>query len=66
MLHAAPAPLAIDEVVKEIGPADPSALTTGILHMTFHHELFIPLDDAPISGRTPVGLRPHDFEEIQP
>jgi len=56
LLHAAPAPLSIDDVVRKIGPADPAAVTTGVLHMAFHHELFIPLDDAPILGDTYVCL----------
>jgi hypothetical protein len=39
-----------------IDPDNPTAAIVPILHLAFHHELFIPLNDAPITSGSPVAL----------
>lgn len=56
LLHSAQAAMLIDDIVREIACTDFSAVTADILCMAFHHEVFIPLDDAPILRDTRVCL----------
>ena len=38
--------LTIGEVMLTVNPAEPTAVIMPILHMAYHHELYLPLDDA--------------------
>jgi hypothetical protein len=66
LLYAASALTPIDTVVKDIEWSIPNAVIAGILHMAFHHELFIPLNDGPISKCMPIGLCPPSHDEVKP
>jgi hypothetical protein len=56
LLHHAQAPMTIDDVAGAISSGGPGAIMASILHMAFHHEVFVPLDDAPLSGKALVCL----------
>jgi hypothetical protein len=64
VLHSAQAAMSVDELVRKITGTDFSAATAAILCMAFHHEIFIPLDDAPILGGTCVFLPSAQSEEV--
>lgn len=66
LLHTRHSPLALDSIMQEIGSKEQTAVMAGVLHMAFHHEVFVPLDHAPISGQTPVSLCPFTIEEGAP
>jgi hypothetical protein len=48
--------LTIDDIVKAISDEEPGPAKASILCMAFHHEIFVPLDEVPLSGETPVCL----------
>ena len=54
----APSPVRVAEVMIHISPARPQTAIIPILHLAFHHELILPLDEAPISVSSPVKLAP--------
>jgi hypothetical protein len=56
LLYNCQAPLTMDDIVTAIPLADPGAVTACLLRMAFHHEIAVPLDDAPLSGETAVRL----------
>jgi hypothetical protein len=56
LLAASPTPLTIADLMVNIDPDNPTAAIVPILHLAFHHELFIPLNDAPITSGSPVAL----------
>jgi len=58
LLCCAQAAMSVDDLVRRVAPADFSAAAAAILCMVFDHQLFIPLDDAPILGETCVCLPP--------
>ena len=48
-------PQTLGQLASTVAERDPaSALVPAILHLTYHHELIVPLDDARISGETAV------------
>lgn len=55
LLLAAPGALTVAELLRGLAVPRPTALAS-LLGMVFHHEIHIPLDDAPIAGATPVYL----------
>lgn len=55
-LIAASAPLTVAELMIKINPAQPQMLQIPIYHLVFHHDLMLPLDDAPLSNDMPVQL----------
>jgi hypothetical protein len=46
----------IADVIHALNPRTPQALIIPILHMTYHHQLTIPLDEAPITPDSPIFL----------
>jgi hypothetical protein len=56
LLRSAQTALSIDNIVRGITCTDISVATASVLCMAFHHEIFIPLEDAPILGNTRVCL----------
>jgi hypothetical protein len=52
--------LTITELSARVKPNCPQALKIPIYHLAFHHDLVLPLDDAPISNDTPVYLARRD------
>lgn len=48
--------LTLDALSSQVNPDNPRAAIVPILNMMFHHELSTPLDDARISGISPVYL----------
>lgn len=57
-LTTALSPVTIADVMISVAPREPQSVMIPILHMAFHHELVLPLDDAPISVESLVGLPP--------
>jgi hypothetical protein len=55
-LHKDPAALSIDAVAKGDIGADYVTATAAVLCMAFHHEIYISLEDGPISGGTLIHL----------
>lgn len=55
-LSTAPFPVTVVEVIDQVVSDQPQAALIPIFYMAFHHELWLPLDDAPISVNTPVAL----------
>lgn len=64
LLHSAQTALSVDDLARRITCTAFSATTAAILCMAFHHEIFIPLDDAPILGNTRVCLPPAQAKEV--
>lgn len=65
-LHAAGAPVLLDNLVERVAaPDNAAAVIAAVLGLAFHHEVVIPLDDAPISGCAPVS-GPEDRKEEDP
>jgi hypothetical protein len=64
LLHSAQAAMAVDDLVRRIPCTDSASATAALLCMAFHHEIFIPLDDAPILGETRVCLPFAQPEEV--
>ena len=63
LLHSAQVAVSVDDLVKKITNTGFSAATAAILCMAFHHEIFIPLDDAPLLGGSYVCLPSTQFKE---
>jgi hypothetical protein len=55
----------IQELAEAIFSINPRAATAGILHLAYHHEIDLPIDTAPISGKTLVSP-PNPIQERQP
>jgi hypothetical protein len=49
-------PLVIGDVMLAMNPVEPTAAIMPILHMAYHHELYLPLNNAPLSPQTPIQL----------
>jgi hypothetical protein len=49
-------PLTVAELMTAVSPTQPQMAVTPILHLAYYHQLFIPLDEAPISVASPVML----------
>jgi hypothetical protein len=56
LLRSARAAMSLDDIAREIACDNFSAATAAVLCMAFHHQVFIPLDDAPILGGTRICL----------
>lgn len=50
--------LTLAELAARVSPADPPMARIPILHLLFHHELATPVDEARITGNSPIYL-PH-------
>jgi hypothetical protein len=48
--------LTVDALSRQVNPDNPQATLVPILNMIFHHQLSTPLDDARISGISPLYL----------
>jgi hypothetical protein len=46
----------IADVINAVNPHSPQTLLIPILHMAYHHQLSIPLDNEPITPDSPVFL----------
>ncbi|MBN1955258.1 MAG: TnsA endonuclease N-terminal domain-containing protein [Anaerolineae bacterium] len=55
-LAAVAGPVTVADVMQGVNPAAPQAVAIPILHMAFHHQVHIPLDDAKISVNSPITL----------
>jgi hypothetical protein len=53
----------IQDVALAILPTHPEVVTGNILHLAYHHEINLPLDEAPISSRTRVARSASGEEE---
>jgi hypothetical protein len=51
-------PVSVTDVMVNVAPERPQMAIIPILHLAFHHELVLPLDEAPISTQSPVRLAP--------
>lgn len=56
LLHGAQTQLTIAHVTTAISPYSPAAVTASILCMAFHHEIWVSLDDNPVSRETTISL----------
>jgi hypothetical protein len=56
LLRSTQMAMSLDDVVRKIACGNFSAATAAVLCMAFHHQVFIPLDDAPILGGTRICL----------
>lgn len=50
-------PLTMGEVMLAVNPVEPTTVIVPILHMAYHHELYLPLDDAPLGAQSPIHAR---------
>jgi hypothetical protein len=57
-LSVASSPVTVADVMAHAAPNKPRSATIPVLHMAFHHELVVPLDNAPISADSSVALVP--------
>lgn len=55
-LSIAPSPVTVADVIVQVVADKPQVAIIPVLYMAFHHELWLPLDDAPISVNTPIAL----------
>lgn len=49
-------PVKVSDVMQAVNPKEPQSIVIPILHMTFHHEVHIPLNDAKITVDSPISL----------
>jgi hypothetical protein len=49
VLSATSHPMKVFDVMRQANPEEPQSAMIPILHMAFHHEVHIPLNEAPIS-----------------
>jgi len=56
VLTTAGGPLPLADLLAAAAPEWPQSLLVPLLHMAYHHELVLPLDDAPIGPAAPVAL----------
>lgn len=57
-LAGAPDPVRVADVMVNVAPERPQTLIIPILHLAFHHELILPLDEASITTNSLVRLAP--------
>jgi hypothetical protein len=57
-LAGTPGPARVADVMVKVAPERPQTVIIPILHLAFHHELVLPLDEAPISTNSSVILAP--------
>jgi len=46
--------LTIGDVMMAVNPTNPTTVIMPILHMAYHHELYLPLDTAPLSAQSAI------------
>jgi len=63
LLHHVQAAMSVDDLARKVASTGFSSAAAAILSMAFHHQLLIPLDDAPIRGETCVCLPPTQSKE---
>jgi hypothetical protein len=56
LLQSTQAAISLDDIAREIACDNFPAAIADVLCMAFHHQVFIPLDDAPILGGTRICL----------
>ncbi len=57
-LYSTEGELTINDLAVQLSPINPSAAIPSILHMAFHHEIVVPLNNSKLSGSTPVSILP--------
>lgn len=55
-INHCPGQTSIDDIVKNVSRGNAAITAASILHMTFYHELWVPLNDVVLSGETQVSL----------
>ena len=55
-LQSLPSATPIPDLARTLHPADPAAVTAGLLHLAYHGVVDLPLDGAPITPGTAVAL----------
>jgi hypothetical protein len=55
-LSSVPGPVKVSDVMQEVNPQHPQSVMIPILHMAFHHEVHIPLNDSPITADSLIAL----------
>jgi hypothetical protein len=55
-LAAASRSVTVSDVMQTVNPKEPQSVVIPILHMAFHHEVHIPLNDAKIAIDSPIAL----------
>lgn len=55
-LAGAGQPLTIGDVMLAVNPGQPAVVIVPILHMAYHHQLFLPLNEAPLNPHSPIYL----------
>lgn len=55
-LSSVPGPVRISDVMQEVNQGDPQSVIIPVLHMAFHHEVYIPLNDAKITVDSLVAM----------
>jgi hypothetical protein len=56
LLRDAQCSIMMNDIARALEFDVPSSAIGSILHMAFHHEIYVPMDDAPLSGETLVRL----------
>jgi hypothetical protein len=65
LLRDTQVPMTVNGLAKVIAPGDLAKGTASVLHLAFHHELSLPLAEAPLSGETLVHLAAQTQQEDQ-
>jgi len=55
-LSSVPGPVKVSDVMQEVNQKEPQSVMIPILHMAFHHEVHIPLNDSKITVDSPIAL----------
>lgn len=55
-LSSMPGPVKVSDVMQAVDQQAPQSVIIPILHMTFHHEVYIPLNDTEITVNSPIAL----------
>ncbi len=56
LLHSASTALTVGNLAQALAPSDPASALASILHLAFHHELWIAVNEAPITVQSQVRL----------
>jgi hypothetical protein len=51
-------PISIGKVVQHVTALPPAEVTSHILHMAYHHQITLPIDQSPVSKETDISLCP--------
>jgi hypothetical protein len=55
-LSSIPGPVKVSDVMQAVDRQAPQSVIIPILHMAFHHEVYIPLNDTEITVNSPIAL----------